>query len=230
VTRLRRHCPKCGVRQYAVLDTDGDGGVVEVVEPCACEMAPAAAAPKRTPAWRASIDNARRVAGVCQLCDEAVAGQKKISLYCPPDRDAQRAASMERYRATPRAKEIYHRWVDRNRKRLRKHARNFYQKSVRRRRACNDYKRQWRKDNPDKVKNQKRRYAIRHSDRVAAKQQKLRDERKAGLRVLTQHPRNERGERVCLGGCESVLTGRPKLCAPCKEAARGAVLLTREAA
>lgn len=133
----------------------------------------------------------RKRLGVCRECPARVAGQVGKALRC-----AKCAA-----RAMKRSERAcYQRHADE----YRAHARAYHHRpDVRQRKA--DYKRVWRKANPEKIRGQKRREALR--------QLPSRRRYMAAYHAQRQ-PRMARGH-TCLT-CSAVLSGRAKKCEPCK--------------
>lgn len=128
--------------------------------------------------------------GICMDCRKApVYGKVGWAETCGPCRDARKRESMRRtYRRDP-AKLA----------------------------AKNAYKREWRRQNPDKVRLQKRRAALRSGGTASDWQARYREEVAAGIRQPKRAPRNLRGERLCLTpDCHAAMTGRAKKCDPCK--------------
>lgn len=224
------HCGACG-QALVRFDTDGMGRLVEVPAPCPCQRAEAKK-PKRlprTPAWRQRIDNDRRRACVCQLCDEPVTGKPKVALYCDAHREERRRETQIESRREKMAA-YSRRYRERNREKINRKERARARRD-RKKRA--EYKRAWRKLNRDKTAKQKERAALRNFRDPAPGVRRWREEVAAGERTPTQARRNERGERLCLNtGCGSVMAGRAKKCEPCKtrEAREAAAMLQRKAA
>jgi hypothetical protein len=204
-------CRQCG-RAQVRLGTDGRGNVVDVPEPCACPKV----APKRTPAYRASVDAARRLACVCQLCDEPVHGKPKVSLYCEAHRDERRKAVVKKSLGKAEVKPwttYYRRHHDKVLARERKR----HQKNEAERERRNAYKRAWRKANRDKVRAQKERAALRNFRDPQPGVKRWRAQVEAGERKPTRARRNKHGERMCCNGlCRQVVEGHARMCERCK--------------
>jgi hypothetical protein len=208
-------CRQCG-RLQTRMTTDGSGHAVEVAAPCLCLRA-APPRRKRTPAWRADIDDARRLACICQLCDLPVHGKPKVSLYCEPHRDERRREVLARFKEKHGdAAQI--RWKERNREKVRQTARAYYQNDEERRARRNAYKRAWRKLNRDKVRAQKERAALRNFRDPQPGVRRWREQVEAGERKPTRARRNKHGERLCCNGlCRQVVTGHARMCDRCKD-------------
>lgn len=208
-------CRQCGKLQ-ARHTTNGMGKLVEVAAPCPCPKV----RPKRTPKWREAVDDARRLACVCQLCDEPVVGKPKVALYCEAHRVERRKRAVRKWLAKQEV-QPWQRYAERNREKLRAKARATYQKNPEERARRNEYKRAWRKLNREKVRAQKERAALRAWKKPGPtptdKTQRYRAEVEAGVRKPRRARRNKAGERLCLTPyCHSVLTGRAKKCDRCK--------------
>lgn len=140
----------------------------------------------------------RQRRGICQDCPLPVEGRVGKALRCAKHKADAVRQQLRRY-------------TERNRKTVNLRARQSYQTDAEVRQRRNEYKRLWRKANRDKVKAQKRRYALR--GKMAEAMRKMRE---AG-HVRRETPRVE-GLRVCLTpGCDRVLTHRAKKCSHCKE-------------
>lgn len=164
--------------------------------------------------WIAGVDVKRRRRGVCQRCDRPVAGRKKQALYCERHRKESQAEAQRRHRrkvGNRHGRAFYRR----NRKRILAACRRRNRLPQVNRHRC-DQKRAWRRKNRDKVAAQKRRHALRGKSAAAARRRR---ERLGAAARTAQNPapRNEHGERLCLGdGCDVVLRGRAKMCERCK--------------
>lgn len=112
-------CRMCGALQTR-LTTDGMGRVIEVPYPCGCVVV------KKTPAWRKGVDDERRRALLCQLCDEPVVGKPKVALYCAAHRAEKRAETQARFREVHGDKH-QRAYAERNKEKIRKRARASYQ-------------------------------------------------------------------------------------------------------
>lgn len=208
-------CDHCGRQRTVRFDTDGAGGMVELVDPCGwCE---------------------RKRAGICQRCKaRPVEATKGYGLWCAPCKPAVRREQQKKRRAE-KQNPLKHRGIcidckdapvygkvgwaetceDCRDERNRESAKRSYQNDPEKRRARNDYKREWRRKNRAKVKMQKRRSALR--GRTAERMRAYRERVESGEHVPTTTRRNEAGERLCLREpCEVVLTGRAKLCDNCR--------------
>lgn len=201
------------------MDTDGlSGRVIEIVEPCG---------------WCT-----RKRAGLCQRCHAGrVQGQVGMPLWCQPCYPAVRREQQKRL-ALRKQNPWKHRGICMDCKdapvygkvgwaetcgpcrdaRKRKSSRRVYQRDVEKRAARNEYKRQWRQANRDKVRAQKRRAALRRGGETPEGVVRWREEVEAGIRTPDRAPRNARGDRLCLTpDCYTVMTGRAKKCEPCKQ-------------
>lgn len=225
-------CRQCGKLQYR-METNGMGRAFEVPAPCLCpKEAPKRA--KRTPAWRATVDNDRRRACICQLCDEPVHGKPKVSLYCPTHRSERERAAAKRWSDKAEVKP-WQTYAERNREKLRKRARAHYQKEPAERERRNAYKRAWRKLNRDKIRAQKERAALRNFRDPAPTVRRWRERVEAGEHKPKPARTNKHGQRLCVSPyCRQVMEGRAKKCERCKareaEQARQALVEIRRAA
>jgi len=202
-------CSACGKLQVR-LETNGMGKVVEIPAPCSCP-----ASPKRAKKpLREGVDHDRRRAGICQDCDQPVAGKLKVSLRCAEHTKAARAASVKRHiDRLPPERKPWRLYQARHPERARASSRATYQNDPGKREERNEYKRRYRKLNRHKTRAQKKRAAVKN----AAQQAKIREEIKAGVRQRRPSRRKRNGERLCITpGCVRVLTGRPKKCEYCK--------------
>lgn len=138
---------------------------------------------------------ARRLAGICQDCPSPVEGQVRKALRCAKHKRALAVAIGERYRRANRA-EV-------NRK-----AREYQRRIAE---QAREYKRLWRKANPEKVAAHKRRANLRQPKRQYAYLRKYR---------RTHAEKRYQDGRRCLGGCGLILKGMAKKCQDCKAAAR----------
>jgi hypothetical protein len=82
-----------------------------------------------------------------------------------------------------------------------------------------NYKRLWRLAYPEKVRAQKRRYALRQKPAVYEYQRAYR----LFYGDAETHQRSI-GARTCLGGCGVQVTGRTKKCRECRESVRASAL------
>jgi hypothetical protein len=205
-----RQCGRLQVRQT----TNGMGKLIEAPDPCSCLKV----RPKRTPKWRESVDDARRLASICQLCDEPVVGKPKVSLYCATHRSEQKAATLARYKRK-HGHAAQYRWKERNPEKVRKSARDYYRKSKARREARNEYKRLYRKVNREKIAAQKERAALRNFRDPAPSVRRWREKVEAGEHRPKRARRNKHGDRLCCNGlCRQVVTGHARMCERCKNA------------
>jgi hypothetical protein len=198
--------------------TNGSGHAVEVPAPCGCKKPRPTAKPKRTPKWRAGIDDARRLAHICQRCDEPVVGKPGVALYCDVHRKVARSEAMARHLQKVGDKH-WKAYQARNREKVAERARASYQNNAAERERRNAYKRNWRKLNRDKVRAQKERAALKHFRELPEWQKRYREEIRLGQRKRKHVRTNQAGERLCLTKyCRSVMHGREKKCAKCKAA------------
>jgi hypothetical protein len=205
-----RQCGRLQVRQT----TNGMGKLIEAPDPCPCPKV----RPKRTPKWREAVDDARRLASICQLCDEPVAGKPKVSLYCEAHRQERRKRAVRKWLAKQEV-QPWQRYAERNREKLRAKARATYQNDPAERARRNEYKRKWRKANREKVRMQKERAALKHFRDPQPGVKRWRAEVEAGERKPRRARRNKHGERLCCNGlCRQVVTGHARMCDRCKDA------------
>lgn len=207
-------CRECGKPQVR-FETNGMGRLVEVPAPCGCveraqrEIRVVA----RTPAWRQRIDNDRRRACICQLCDEPVTGKPKVALYCDTHRAERRKETQVENRKA-KMREYSRRYRERNREKVRRKERA---RARRERKQRAEYKRAWRRLNRDKTRAQKQRHALRNFRDPSRSARLWREKVAAGEHAPTPERRNESGDRLCLTPtCPEVVTGRVKLCDGCK--------------
>lgn len=159
--------------------------------------------------------------GICRDCPRPVDGQVRKARRCV-------ACKAKALRAHTR------KYTENNRDIVNRRARASYcDEAVRQRR--NEYKRAWRKANPEKVKAQKQRETSRPSDRRLSYHAAYREAHR--IRIANAQRKRSRGEaplRTCIAkGCSVVLTHRKKKCTRCKAAERLAaqqVLAARRAA
>jgi hypothetical protein len=180
--------------------------------------------PVKSPEWRKDVNEAKRLAGVCQLCIRPVEGKPKVALYCARHR-ALRLKDAQRKHIAKVGNKHQQKFYETHRNEILEKQRERHAKDWRRRKRRAEYKRRWRKENRDKVKAQKRRHALRGKAAEAARRRR---ERLGDMARVSKKPapRNERGERLCLAGCGAVMRGRAKMCAACKA---GAVPVERAA-
>lgn len=121
IERVRCRCGKARLARFA---TDGNGGIIDVTPECECV--------------------ARRRAGLCRRCPNAVAGKVGVSIYCAACKKVAQ-------------KEAHYRWIKNNPESYRAHLR----KTAKARTAR---KRRWEKA-------ESREAARRTSPRIAAREQ-----------------------------------------------------------
>lgn len=207
-------CRQCGALQTRP-DTDGRGHLIDVPAPCPCPKV----RPARTPAWRKDVDDARRLVGLCHLCDEPVAGKPKVALYCEQHRAERRRAVVKKslQKATVKPWRTYYRT---HHDEILQRERERYQNDPAERERRNAYKRAWRKLNRAKVAAQKKRSHRRRKLYVGDYQERYRAEVEAGAR-RPKTRRNKDGERLCVSPyCRQVMHGRAKKCDRCKKKER----------
>lgn len=196
VQRAGAPCPGCGQRPLR-LDTV-DGRLVEIEDPCRC------------PEWR-------RLNGICRWCDEPVTGRRKVALYCARHRKLARKRAQRRYQRSAKGRDAHRRYRQRNREVLLARHRLRYKLDPEERERQAAYKRRWRRENPDKVRAQKRRAALRRGGKAPPWIRRWDEEVKAGKRTPKRARRNAAGERLCLTpDCDAVMKGRRKKCDACK--------------
>lgn len=108
----------------------------------------------------------RKAHGVCRLCSQPVAGRARFALYCATHKPQVHQEQIDA-------------WAERHREELNEKARERYQtdEAIRRQRA--EYKRAWRKANPDKVRKQKRREGLRQPKYLHDYQRRYRTKHRA---------------------------------------------------
>jgi hypothetical protein len=148
----------------------------------------------------------RKRRGCCRECGRPVAGQVGKALRCAYHAEIERARASERCRL-------------RDPERHRRGARRVYQRDAEKRRKRNEYKRAWRKANPEKVKAYKRREALTQNPRRLAYHQKRRDRERTELATRERARYHGVVElRTCVTPrCDIVVTGRKKKCTKCRE-------------
>lgn len=221
---VKQRCQTCGGQRTLRIGTDGNGRLREMLEvPCACGF-PAPARRQETEAERA-----RRHAGLCRHCDSPVAGGIRAA-YCAEHRRAARL-QVERQNRERNGDSAQRKYRENNRELLAEKSRARYQDSQAERDRRNDYKRRWRALNPEKVRRQKERYALRTYATSGEAAKRWREEVAAGLRTPKPARRNLRGERLCIApDCPSVVRGMAKMCRACKRARKDAALEALRAA
>lgn len=140
----------------------------------------------------------RKRRGICRDCSMPVAGRIGYATRC----------AYHRHIAKNRAVRSY---VERNRRTVNAKARRYARKN---RTRNGEYKRLWRKANRDKVRAQKRRYALRQPATMYA----YHAQRRAN-HVTPTNParRTPTGDRLCLTPtCITAVHGRTKKCASCR--------------
>lgn len=162
----------------------------------------------------------RRKRGICRDCPRPVYGRVRSATRCAgcarrAVRDAQRACEV------------------RNRDEKRRRQKELYRKSAKQKTASYlaklEYKRAWRKANPEKVRAQKRRAALRQNQHVYEYHRKRRERERAELAARErQRYHGIVPPRTCVTpGCSTFVKGRQKKCESCKARDReiGAQLL-----
>lgn len=138
----------------------------------------------------------RRLAGICQDCPRSVEGRVRSALRCRDCKRHQRTIYTRRY-------------VEQHRVMVRRKARIYGRKHREERIA---YKRLWRKANPDKIRAQKRRAALRRNPHVY--------EYHRGYRMTAAIEgwpyRRRQSKRHCIT-CPAPVCGRTKKCGQCKD-------------
>lgn len=151
----------------------------------------------------------RKARGICRDCGLPVAGQVRKAIRCTYHTKAAKDAAWRRCR-------------DRDPEAHRRSSRRNYQRNDERRRRKNEYKKAWRKANPEKV----RAYKLAEMQRPNAK--RLEYHRKRRERDREQLRARERARargivemRTCVTpGCDIVVTHRKKKCTKCRERER----------
>lgn len=194
-------CRGCGKTQTR-MQSDGMGRLVEVPNPCRCNY------------WR-------RRNCICRVCESPVEGKPRVAIYCAEHRERARKATVRRFLAKDGGA-ASRRWQERNPEKKRASARAHYQNDPEKRRARNEYKREYRRQNPDKVAAARLRYTLKHLNRPDDYSKRYHREVLAGLRTPTRAPRNERGDRLCIRCERTPLAGRRKVCNACRAPSHGA--------
>jgi hypothetical protein len=200
----RRYCGYCRKYRFERFTTSGDGALIDLTPPCRCGKKHRA---------RADVDHDRRRAGLCQRCDEPATGKPKVALYCEAHRKERQKEAQRKHlmKVGNKHQKLYlERHYDRAQKKWRKyHAEHREEKAA--------YKREWRRMNRDKVKAQKRRYALRGHSAESAR--RIKERIRAGEHTTQPTKRNKEGGRTCLHPyCRTVMTGRAKMCERHKQA------------
>lgn len=155
--------------------------------------------------WKRSCPRCeRREAGTCQDCDQPVAGRVRSALRC---------ATHQRRRQLQHGHDYKQRHYATVRRKWRK-----YHKSHASEKAA--YKRLWRKLNREKVRAQKRRYALRQKARAREYHLAYRMAADVEGRTLPRF-----ASRECLT-CPTLVKGRVKKCDDCKQRERQDALRT----
>lgn len=143
----------------------------------------------------------RMARGLCADCNAPVAGTVGKARRCLACRKAFAARCTRRY-------------TDEHRRACNAKARRYGRKH---RQTRAEYKRLWRKANPDKVRAQKRRAALRQSERSRAYHAAYAERRREAMVASARaRYRGELPPRLCLmPGCDRVVCGRRKACRPC---------------
>lgn len=143
--------------------------------------------------------------GICRDCPAAVAGTPRKARRCLRCKAKSLDAFQEKYRENNRAEVL-------------KRARQRYQRDEDSRRRRNEYKRQWRAANPERVRAQKERS---RGERRAEYQKAYREQHRvriANAARATYH--GVKPLRTCVACRRIVVTHRKKKCTRCKELAR----------
>lgn len=208
----RKYCGYCRKHRFATFTTDGNGGLLDLTPPCPCGKKNR----KPTKPWAIAVDRERRRAGICQQCDEPVVGKLKVAIYC----ELHRKESFERSQRKHKMKvgnKHGRAFYERHRERILARQRKRHAKDAVARERKAAYKREWRRKNRDKVKAQKRRYALRGRSAEAAR--RIKERIRAGEHKTQPTKRNKDGQRTCLHPyCRTVMTGRAKMCDRHKQA------------
>lgn len=147
--------------------------------------------------------------GICRDCPAPVEGGVRKARRCARCKVAAQMAA-------------FHKYVDNNRTEVRRRARAYYRASEERRMRRNEYKRLYRAAHPEKVREQKRREALKQSATAAAYRAAYRAKKKAERDTIA-HERTPVAAalRTCsTPGCDIVVTHKKKKCTRCKETAR----------
>lgn len=149
--------------------------------------------------------------GICRECPRPVYGTARKARRCEAHAALAQLTSQRKHDANHKAKR-------------RLSSRRNYQQNDARRVQKNEYKKAWRKANPEKVKAQKRREALRQSPRTLEYHKAYRAVHRV-KRANVERAR-ERGVvalRTCITPrCSIVVTGRKKKCTRCRERERAA--------
>lgn len=146
--------------------------------------------------------------GICRDCPAPVAGAVRKARRCA-------ACRVKFLRA------VTTKYTENNRELVNKRARASYRDAdVRARR--NEYKRAWRKANPEKVKAQKQRESAKPSERRLSYHAAYREAHRTRLANYARKvSRGERPTRTCITrGCSIVVTHRKRKCTKCRDRER----------
>lgn len=151
----------------------------------------------------------RMALGICRDCPRPVYGTPRKARRCAAHARQAQTVAERKHDAL-------------NKTKRRAASRRNYQQNGARRRRKNEYKKAWRKANPDKVKAYKRAEAGRHSPKTLEYHKAYR----AAHRVKRANVERKRAAgtlplRTCMTPrCSIVVTGRKKKCGRCKERER----------
>lgn len=148
----------------------------------------------------------RMARGICRDCPRRVDGQVGKARYCAEHKRLADAKHAAKYRATHRPE-------------LAARAKRAYQEDEQKRQERIARNKRWRMLNPDGVKAQKRRHALKQSERDREYMRQYREKHRERINAA------ERARyygvaplRTCIEpGCDIVVTGRKKKCSRCKQ-------------
>lgn len=158
----------------------------------------------------------RMARGICRDCPRPVAGAVGKARRCAEHKVTARLESCRKHDANYKEQR-------------RRSSRLNYQQNDARRRRKNEYKKAWRKANPEKVKAYKRAEVLRGNPKTLAYHVAYRAaHRRKRANVEAKRYRGELALRTCTTPrCQIVVTGRKKKCTRCKarDAQQAAALL-----
>lgn len=145
----------------------------------------------------------KKARGICIECEAPVQGARRKALRCALHKKLAHQASLDRYKHRNKAKL------------RRKEQRRMSDPAVRADRIA--YKKLYRRALPSKTAAYKKAYTLRNAEKVRAYQAAYREKRREE-RAAVERARNAGTlpPRACLT-CPTIITGRAKRCAPCKE-------------
>lgn len=152
-------------------------------------------------------------AGICRLCALPVCGAVRKARYCATHRIQVQQENVRRYQRD-------------NREAISRRAKKRHRSNEALRLKKAAYKRLWRKANPDKVRAQKRREALRQNPHVYEyhRQYRARIKAERAERERLRHHGIVESRNCLTPNCATPVSGRAKKCAGCKDRERRAAI------